>query len=73
MQNQTEGIYYVELSTDKEDVVKNKNPFSLADIKNTLSNEFLFNRIILMFGFNPNSNKIKSIRDKFSLFGKIAA
>lgn len=61
------------LSDDFFDEVENKKPFSLADIKNTLTNEFVFNRIISMFGFNPNSNKIKSIRDKFRLFGKIAA
>ena len=50
-----------------------EQPFSMANIKGTLTNEFLFNRIISMFGFNPNSNKIKSIRDRFKLFGKIAA
>jgi len=50
-----------------------EKPFSMADIKNTLSNEFLFNRIISLFGLNPNSNKIKTIRDKFCSFGNIAA
>ena len=52
---------------------KEGQPFSMADIKGALTNEFLFNRIISMFGFNPNSNKIKSIRDRFKQFGKIAA
>lgn len=53
---------------------KNLNKsFSMADIKNTLTNEFLFNRIISLFGLNTNSYKIKSIRDKFCSFGNIAA
>lgn len=50
-----------------------QKPFSMADIKNTLTNEFFFDRIISLFQINPNSNKIKNIRDTFCSFGNIAA
>lgn len=52
---------------------ENRNPFSIDDIKNRLTNDFLFNRIISMFGFNPNSNKINQLRKQFSWFGNKAA
>lgn len=50
-----------------------EKPFSMTDIKSTLTNEFLFDRIISMFGFSPNSTKIKAVRNRFRQFGKIAA
>jgi hypothetical protein len=48
-------------------------PFSMANFKTSYTNGFIFNRIISMFGFNPNSKKIKFIREKITAIGKIAA
>ncbi len=52
---------------------EDRNPFSIDDIKNRLTNDFLFNRIISMFGFNPNSIKINQLREEFRQFGNKAA
>lgn len=52
---------------------KANKPFSLANIKNEYTNDFFFDRIICMFGFNANSKKIKRIREKIKKLGKIAA
>ena len=50
-----------------------RKSFSMADIKNAYANEFIFDRIISMFGICPNSTLIKSARDSIRAFGKIAA
>jgi len=53
--------------------IEKRKPFSMADIKNAYANEFIFDRIISMFGFRPNLTLIKSIREDIRAFGKIAA
>jgi DDE family transposase len=53
--------------------LEQRKPFSMADIKNASANDFIFNRIISLFGFNPNSTKIKHFRENIRNFGKIAA
>jgi len=56
---------------------ENKNEasksFSMASFKTSYTNDFIFNRIISLFGFNPNNNKIKFIRERIRAIGKIAA
>jgi len=60
------------LIQSKKENSKNK-PFSMANFKTSYTNGFIFNRIISMFGFNPNSKKINFIREKIKAIGKIAA
>lgn len=60
-------IYKKDVSP-KEDV-----PFSMSDVKTMYYNSLLVNRIISMFGINPELKKNKSIIKRLLNFGKIAA
>jgi hypothetical protein len=50
-----------------------KKPFSIADYKTHFNNELMVNRIISLFGINPNKHKNKIIIRKLLNYGKIAA